>query len=127
MATPCRSAIERIDEKRTVLLAYRTADGRLPGEVPEYTEYLQKVLAESKYTTGANPVVKDQCCAAFAAASTLTCIRTPCVGLESTWQTSIATVLSQTLCPEDAWRKDSCAVPWLRADLLLCLLVPYGG
>jgi CRISPR-associated protein Csh1 len=45
-----QEAIDQIREKRTVLLAYRTADGRLPGEVPEYVTYLQETLAASKYT-----------------------------------------------------------------------------
>jgi CRISPR-associated protein Csh1 len=44
-----QEAVDRISEKRTVLLAYRTADGKLPGEVPEYVAYLQETLARSKY------------------------------------------------------------------------------
>jgi CRISPR-associated protein Csh1 len=44
---------EEIREKRTVLLAFRTVDGRLPGEVPEYVDYLQETLAGTKYATGA--------------------------------------------------------------------------
>jgi CRISPR-associated protein Csh1 len=45
------AAIDLIDEKKTVLLAYRDAKGRLPGEVPEYGAYLQAVLADTKYAT----------------------------------------------------------------------------
>jgi CRISPR-associated protein Csh1 len=48
-----QEAIDRISEKRTVILAYRTADGNLPGEVPEYAAYLRETLAGSKYATGA--------------------------------------------------------------------------
>jgi CRISPR-associated protein Csh1 len=47
-----RSAVRAIDEKRTVLLAFQDKDGRLPGEVPEYVDYLQNVLANTKYATG---------------------------------------------------------------------------
>jgi CRISPR-associated protein Csh1 len=47
-----QEAIDQIQEKRTVLLAYRTADGRLPGEVPEYVAYLQEMLAGTKYAIG---------------------------------------------------------------------------
>ncbi len=57
-----QQAIDQITEKRTVLLAYRTADGRLPGEVPEYVAYLQETLAGTKYGTGAvGP--RSGCCA----------------------------------------------------------------
>jgi CRISPR-associated protein Csh1 len=48
-----QEAIDQIVEKRTVLLAYRTVDGKLPGEVPEYVAYLQETLAGTKYGTGA--------------------------------------------------------------------------
>jgi CRISPR-associated protein Csh1 len=47
-----QEAIDRISERRTVLLAYRTAEGKLPGEVPEYVAYLQETLAGAKYATG---------------------------------------------------------------------------
>lgn len=47
-----RTAIKLIEEKRTVLIAYQDAKGRLPGEVPAYVDYLQGVLAETKYATG---------------------------------------------------------------------------
>ncbi len=48
-----QEAIDKISEKRTVLLAYRTLDGKLPGDVPEYVVYLQETLAGTKYATGA--------------------------------------------------------------------------
>ena len=57
-----QAAIEHIDEKRTVLVAYRTPEGKLPGDVPEYVRYLQEVLAATKYATGAVPVVQDKTC-----------------------------------------------------------------
>jgi CRISPR-associated protein Csh1 len=65
-----QEAIDRISEKQTVLLAYRTADGKLPGEVPEYVGYLQETLAKSKYT------IKDRsprpgCCALCGAETTV--------------------------------------------------------
>jgi CRISPR-associated protein Csh1 len=53
MGNAYQEAIDRISEKRTVLLAYRTVDGRLPGEVPVYIAYLQETLAGTKYATGA--------------------------------------------------------------------------
>ncbi len=56
------AAVETINEKRTVLLTFRTADRRLPGEVPEYVAYLQEVLATTKYTTGAVPLQPEQAC-----------------------------------------------------------------
>jgi CRISPR-associated protein Csh1 len=58
-----RAAIAAIDEKRTVLLAFQDAVGRLPGEVPEYVEYLQDVLARTKYATGQNGPCSDRSCA----------------------------------------------------------------
>jgi CRISPR-associated protein Csh1 len=56
------AAIEAIDEKRTVLLAYRAADLRLPGKVPEYITYLRTVLATTKYTTGSCPIRPEKVC-----------------------------------------------------------------
>jgi hypothetical protein len=50
-----QSAVNRIDEKRTVLVAFQDERGRLPGEVPEYVNYLQAVLARTKYATGKVP------------------------------------------------------------------------
>jgi len=58
-----RAAIQAIDEKRTVLLSFRDAAGRLPGQVPEYVDYLQSVLACTKYATGQNRPCPDHCCA----------------------------------------------------------------
>ena len=46
-----QAAIRVIDEKRTVLLTYEDEQGRLPGEVPEYADYLQGTLARTKYAT----------------------------------------------------------------------------
>ncbi len=63
-----QEAIEQIREKRTVLLAYRTTEGKLPGEVPEYVAYLQETLAGTKYATGAVGSRSGRCalCAAEA-------------------------------------------------------------
>jgi CRISPR-associated protein Csh1 len=58
-----QAAIEQIDEKRTVLVAFQTADEKLPGEIPEYAAYLQEVLASTKYATGAVPAVAGKTCA----------------------------------------------------------------
>src|SRR5262249_32043146 len=58
-----RAAIKMIDEKRTVLLAYQEAMGRLPGEIPEYVDYLQNVLARTKYATGQNGPCFGSTCA----------------------------------------------------------------
>ncbi len=57
-----QAAISLIDEKRTVLLAFRDEQGRLPGEVPEYVDYLQGVLAATKYATGAIPACEGKTC-----------------------------------------------------------------
>jgi CRISPR-associated protein Csh1 len=56
------AAISRIDEKRTVLLAFQDERGRLPGEVPEYVEYLQGVLSRTKYATGAISPCEGKAC-----------------------------------------------------------------
>src|SRR5262249_7296620 len=50
-------------EKRTVLLAFQDAADRLPGEIPEYVDYLQNVLARTKYATGQNSPCSDSTCA----------------------------------------------------------------
>jgi CRISPR-associated protein Csh1 len=65
-----RTAIKVIDEKQTVLLAFQDARGRLPGEVPEYVDYLQNVLARTKYATGQNAPCPDRSCALCGATST---------------------------------------------------------
>jgi CRISPR-associated protein Csh1 len=56
------AAIRLIDEKRTVLLAFQDERGRLPGEVPEYVDYLQKVLAQTKYATSGVPAREGGTC-----------------------------------------------------------------
>ena len=58
-----RAAIRAIDEKRTVFLAFQDATGRLPGEIPEYVEYLKNVLARTKYATAENGFCSDRACA----------------------------------------------------------------
>src|SRR5262249_53356385 len=58
-----QKAVELIDEKRAVLLAYREPDGKLPGEVQEYVAYLQQTLAATKYSTGSVPPVPAKACA----------------------------------------------------------------
>jgi len=55
-------AIEIINEKRTVLLSFETADGKLPGDVVPFQAYLMDVLAKTKYTTGKAPAVDGQSC-----------------------------------------------------------------
>ncbi len=56
------AAIEAIEEKGTVLLAYKGVDGKLPGEMEIYRAYLQKVLALSKYTTRLATIRNEQTC-----------------------------------------------------------------
>lgn len=58
-----RAAVQAVDEKRTVLVAFQDAAGRLPGEVPEYVEYLKNVLARTKYATGQNGPCRNRTCA----------------------------------------------------------------
>ncbi len=58
-----QAAIGNIEEKRTVLLAFRDVRGKLPGEVSEYVDYLTDVLANTKYATGAVPAVANKTCA----------------------------------------------------------------
>ncbi len=65
-----RTAIKMLDEKQTVLLAFQDARGRLPGEVPEYVDYLQNVMARRKYATGKNAPCADRTCALCGATST---------------------------------------------------------
>lgn len=57
-----QAAVERINEKQRVFVAYRTLDGKLPGEVPEYVAYLQAVLADTKYASG-TLVTEGETCA----------------------------------------------------------------
>jgi CRISPR-associated protein Csh1 len=56
------AAIEEVQEKRTVLIAYQDRDGKLPGDVREYVDYLQEVLARSKYATAQVPPSDDKTC-----------------------------------------------------------------
>jgi len=64
-----RAAIKAIDEKRTVLLAFQDAAGRLPGSINAYVDYLQNVLARTKYGTGQSGQSPDYCCALCGQAS----------------------------------------------------------
>jgi CRISPR-associated protein Csh1 len=64
-------AIEVIEERRTVLLCYETANGELPGDSPSYQAYLMKILAESKYTTGKASEVPNQRCSLCGQIATL--------------------------------------------------------
>jgi CRISPR-associated protein Csh1 len=64
-----QAAIRVIEEKRTVLLAYQDEQGRLPGEVLEYVDYLQQVLARTKYATAQVPALDDKTCSLCGAAS----------------------------------------------------------
>jgi CRISPR-associated protein Csh1 len=64
-----RTAIKAIDEKRTVLLAFQDATGRLPGSINAYVDYLQNVLARTKYGTGHSGQSPDCCCALCGQAS----------------------------------------------------------
>jgi CRISPR-associated protein Csh1 len=57
-----RAAIGLIDERRTVLLAFQDEEGRLPGEVREYADYLQGVLARTKYATADIAARDNQTC-----------------------------------------------------------------
>jgi len=57
------TAINRIDERQRVLLVFRSREGKLPGEVPEYVEYLQDVLASTKYATASIPSSVGKACA----------------------------------------------------------------
>lgn len=57
-----QAAIRLIEEKRTVLLAFCDALDRLPGEVPEYVDYLQEVLAKTKYATAQIPACDGKIC-----------------------------------------------------------------
>jgi CRISPR-associated protein Csh1 len=57
-----QAAIRLIEEKRTVLFAFQDEQGRLPGEVPEYVDYLQEVLAKTKYATEKIPACENKTC-----------------------------------------------------------------
>lgn len=55
-------AIRSIQEKKTVLLAFMDERQRLPGDVPEYQQYLLSTLALTKYSTAKAPPVSEQRC-----------------------------------------------------------------
>jgi len=55
-------AVELIDEKETVFLAIADTQGNLPGQRPEYLDYLNHELANLKYVTGATAVHKEGLC-----------------------------------------------------------------
>ena len=55
-------AIENISERQTVFLAFKDEQEKLPGEYPEYLQYLQEVLAQTKYATKAIPPVENGVC-----------------------------------------------------------------
>jgi CRISPR-associated protein Csh1 len=57
-----QTAVELIDEKRTVFVVFEDERGRLPGEAPEYVDYLQEVLAQTKYATGQVPACEGKTC-----------------------------------------------------------------
>ena len=57
-----QAAIRLIEEKRTVLLAFQDERDRLPGEAPEYVDYLQEVLAKTKYATAQIPACEGKTC-----------------------------------------------------------------
>ena len=56
------AAIKLIPEKDTVLLCFLDSENRLPGEVPQYNQYLQQVLAHSKYATLDAASVQNKSC-----------------------------------------------------------------
>lgn len=55
-------AIRLLPEKDTVLLCFQDSENRLPGEVPQYNQYLQQILAQSKYATLDAVSVQDKIC-----------------------------------------------------------------
>ena len=55
-------AVEHISERQTVFLAFKDDQGKLPGDHPEYLQYLQEILAKSKYATEAIPPVENGLC-----------------------------------------------------------------
>lgn len=58
-AATIMQAVQVIDEKRTAYLTVLDDQGRLPGERPEYIEYLQEILGEEKYSTLRTPPVRS--------------------------------------------------------------------
>ncbi len=59
-----------VEEKGTVLVAYRDKGGRLPGEIPEFLTYLAGFLAEDKYVTKDAPGIPGATCALCGRAKT---------------------------------------------------------
>lgn len=56
-------AVKRIPENKPVFLAAKDSKGRLPGEVPEYLEYLSTMLdADEKYTIAKATVINMDAC-----------------------------------------------------------------
>ncbi len=55
-------AVEKISERQTVFLAFKDDHGKLPGEYLEYLQYLQEILAQTKYATKALPPVENGLC-----------------------------------------------------------------
>ena len=55
-------AVENIPERQTVFLAFKDDQANLPGEHPEYLQYLQEILAQTKYATKAIPPVENGLC-----------------------------------------------------------------
>lgn len=55
-------AVENISERQTVFLAFKDDQGKLPGEYLEYLQYLQEILAQTKYATKAIPPVENGLC-----------------------------------------------------------------
>lgn len=55
-------SVEHISERKTVFLTFKDDKGKLPGEHPEYIQYLQEILAQTKYATKAVPPVENGLC-----------------------------------------------------------------
>ena len=66
IAEPGQSAyslsVEHISERKTVFLTFKDDKGKLPGEHPEYIQYLQEILARTKYATKAIPPIEKGLC-----------------------------------------------------------------
>ncbi len=61
-ANALNMAIREIPERQTCLLGVLDPEGRLPGEIEEYKEYLQRILATEKYSTGKLEPIEDGRC-----------------------------------------------------------------
>lgn len=62
-ANALNMAIREIPERQTCLLGVLDPEGKLPGEIEEYKEYLQHILAAKKYSTGKLGPIEDGRCA----------------------------------------------------------------